>query len=307
MSLRAVGSIGLPGGPGKGFDHADTVTAPEGDRIYVAHTAMDAVDVIDCRTNTYLRTIGDLPGVAGVLVDNPHDLIATSDRSAARVSLFRASDEQLIARVGVGPRPNGLAYDARRRRVFAFNLGEPPGTDCSASVVDVATAAVVRTIPLPGRPRWAIYDAASDSVYANIQEPAVVLRIDAASLEERGRIEVGCAGPHGLALVDGRLFCAADGGEVVVIDDPAGRPTVATRLPLRGVPDVVWHAAVAPLLYVAIGAPGVVTVIDTARLEEVETVETEAGAHTLGWDAVTRRLYVFAPATGRALVFEERS
>jgi len=307
VSLRAAGTIPLPGGPGKGFDHADTVTAPQGDRIYVAHTAMDAIDVIDCRTNAYLRTIGDLPGVAGVLVDNGHDLLVTSDRAAARVSMFRASDERLLARVGVGPRPNGLAYDTKRRRVFAFNLGEPPGTDCSASVVDVATAAVVRTIALPGRPRWAAYDASSDLVYANIQDPAVIVRIDAGSLEERGRIDVGCAGPHGLALVDGRLFCAADGGEVVVISDPAGRSRIAKRLPLRGVPDVVWHAGIAPLLYVAIGTPGVVTVIDTERLVETETVTTELGAHTLGWDAATRRLYVFAPASGSALVFEERS
>jgi len=305
MSLRQRTSIPLPGGPGKGFDHADTVTAPRGDRVYVAHTAMDAMDVIDCRTNRYLRTIGELPGIAGVLVDNRHDLIVTSDRGASRVSLFRASDERLLARVGVGPRPNGLAYDTKRRRVLAFNLGEPAGTNCTASVIDVATAAVVKTIPLPGRPRWAVYDVASDSVFANIQEPAIILRIDASSLTERGRIEVGCAGPHGLALVDGRLFCAADGGEVVVIGDPAGTPRVLKRLPLRGVPDVVWHAGIAPLLYVAIGEPGVVTVIDTQRLVETETVVTATGAHTLGWDAATRQLYVFAPADGAAIVFEE--
>ena len=47
MTLRAAGTIPLPGGPGKGFDHADTVTAAHGDRVYVAHTAMDAMDVID--------------------------------------------------------------------------------------------------------------------------------------------------------------------------------------------------------------------------------------------------------------------
>ncbi len=77
------------------------------------------------------------------------------------------------------------------------------------------------------------------------------------------------------------------------------------RLPLRGVPDVVWHAGVRPFLYVAIGTPGVVTVIDTDRLVEVETIETAPGAHTLGWDPRTRRLYVFAPDRGAALVFEE--
>src|SRR5437773_2578883 len=158
MTLRAAGTIPLPGGGGKGFDHADTL------------------------------------------------------------------------------------LDGRGSRVFALTLGEPPGEGCSASVIAVEEALVVRTIALPGRPRWALYDAASDSVFVNIQAPAVIVRIDAATCEERGRVEVGCDGPHGLGLVDGRLFCAADGGEVVVIDDPAGAARVTRRLPLRGVPDVVWHA-----------------------------------------------------------------
>src|SRR5256885_756084 len=224
----------MPGGPGKGFDHADTFQGPTESRLYVAHTAMDAVDVIACRTNTYLRSLEGLPGVAGVLIDTDHDLLATSDRGAARVSLYRCSDEQLIARVAVGPRPNGLAYDRRRRRVFAFNLGEPPGEGCTASVVSVDDARVLRTIPLPGRPRWAVYDEDRDLVFANIQTPAVIVRIDAGSLEVRGRIEVGCDGPHGLALVGERLFCAADGREVVVIADPVASARVVRRLPLRG-------------------------------------------------------------------------
>lgn len=305
MSLRATGSIALPGGPGKGFDHADTFQAPGGSRLYVAHTAMDAVDVIDCPTNGYLRSISGLPGVAGVLIDTEHDLLATSDRGAARVSLFRCSDERLMARVDVGPRPNGLAYDRKRRRILAFNLGDPPGEGCTASVVSVDEARVIATIPLPGRPRWAVYDERRDLIFANVQSPAVIVSIDPASLAERGRIEVGSAGPHGLALVDGRLFCAADGGELVVVDDPAGSARILKRLTLRGVPDVVWHSAELRRLYVAIGTPGVVTVIDTERLVEVETIATEEGAHTLGWDPATRRLYVFAPASGGALVFED--
>ena len=46
-------------------------------------------------------------------------------------------------------------------------------------------------------------------------------------------------------------------------------------------------------LYVAIGEPGLVSVFDSRRLEHVETIETEPGAHTCCWDPVGRRLYVF--------------
>jgi DNA-binding beta-propeller fold protein YncE len=58
-------------------------------------------------------------------------------------------------------------------------------------------------------------------------------------------------------------------------------------------------------LYVAVGSPGTVTVFDTERLAEVQTVETEEGAHTIGWDPATAQLYAFAPQRGGALVFSE--
>ena len=50
-------------------------------------------------------------------------------------------------------------------------------------------------------------------------------------------------------------------------------------------------------LYVAIGSPGVVSVIDDQRLETVQTVSTESGAHTIGWNPDTRTLYAFLPGS----------
>ena len=289
MSLEPAGFIELPGGQRTGFDH----------------TATNAIDVIDCPSNTYLRSLPDLSGVAGVLIDSESDLLFSSDRAAARVSIFRCSDEEPLAQVAVGPRPNALAFDTRRRHLYSFNLGDPPGTDCTASVVSLDERRVVRTIALSGRPRWAVFDPSSDSVYVNIQSPAVISVIDAAVLMESGRIEVGAEGPHGLALAGSRLFCAADGGDLVVVEWFLGVPRVVKRMPLRGAPDVVMHDERRKLLFVAIGSPGVVMTFDTDRLEEVATVETEEGAHTIGWDQTSGHLYAFAPKRGGALVFRE--
>ena len=305
MSLEPAGFIELPGGQRTGFDHADTYLDQAGSRLYVAHTATNAIDVIDCPSNTYLRSLPDLSGVAGVLIDSESDLLFSSDRAAARVSIFRCSDEEPLAQVAVGPRPNALAFDTRRRHLYSFNLGDPPGTDCTASVVSLDERRVVRTIALSGRPRWAVFDPSSDSVYVNIQSPAVISVIDAAVLMESGRIEVGAEGPHGLALTGSRLFCAADGGDLVVVEWFLGVPRVVKRMPLRGAPDVVMHDERRKLLFVAIGSPGVVMTFDTDRLEEVATVETEEGAHTIGWDQASRHLYAFAPKRGGALVFRE--
>ena len=45
---------------------------------------------------------------------------------------------------------------------------------------------------------------------------------------------------------------------------------------------------------------------DVDRIEKVNTVATEQGAHTIGWDPASRSLYVFCPQSAGAAVFEER-
>jgi DNA-binding beta-propeller fold protein YncE len=303
MSLTRVGFVPVPPDAKRGFDHADIYRA--GRRMYVAHTGADRVDVLDCDAQSFLRALPDLPGVAGVLIDEGQDLLFTSDRGAARVSVFRCSDEALLGRVEVGPHPNGLAYDRLRRRLYAFNLGEPLGENCTAAIVDLNAMGVIAELALPGRPRWAVYDDERDRVYANILEPAEILVIDCARPEIDGRLAVPATGPHGLWLDRGRLFCAADEGALVVLDRDGGE--VLASLPLPGAPDVVMHDPELARLYVAIGEPGVVCSVDSERLEPIEVVETELGAHTIGLDPDGRRLYAFSPASGGAIVLEERA
>ena len=301
MSLVRTGFVSIPPGAAAGFDHADVYRA--GRRMYVAHTGADRVDVLDCERRVFLRSLPDLPGVAGVLVDEEHDLLFTSDRAAARASVFRCSDELLLGRVEVGPHPNGLAYDRRRRRLYTFNLGEPLGESCTASVVDLESVRAIAELPLPGRPRWALFDSERDRVYANIREPAQIAVVDPDAMAIERAFSVTSAGPHGLWLHAGRLFCAADGGDLVVLDAADGR--VAASLPLPGVPDVVMHDPERGRLFVAIGEPGLVAVFDSERLEAVETVETEPGAHTACWDPHGRRLYVFCPESCGAAIYED--
>jgi DNA-binding beta-propeller fold protein YncE len=271
--------------------------------MYVAHTGGDRVDVLDCERRAFLRSLTDLPGVAGVLVDEKHDLLFTSDRDVARVSIFRCSDEQLLGQVEVGPHPNGLAYDRRRRHLYTFNLGEPLGERCTASVVDLDAMRVIGELQLPGRPRWALYDEERDRVYANIREPAEVAVIDPEAPTIERTFSIPSAGPHGLWLDCRRLFCAADGGALVVLDVDSGELLASLSLP--GVPDVLMHDPERRRLYVAIGDPGLVAAFDSHRLEHADTIETELGAHTTCWDPVGRRLYVFCPAACGAALFED--
>jgi DNA-binding beta-propeller fold protein YncE len=304
VSLARVGFIAIPPGSKPGFDHADVHGQLR--RLYVAHTGADRIDLLDCNTRTYLRALpADLPGVAGVLVDEEQDLLFSSDRAAARVSVFRCSDEQLLGQTEVGPHPNGLAYDRQRRRLYVFSLGEPLGENCTTSIVELDSMGVIAELPLPGRPRWAVYDPQRDVVYANIQQPAQIVVIDAERVLVDGALAVPSAGPHGLWLDSGRLFCAADGGDLVVLDRDSGE--VLASLPLPGVPDVVMHDPELERLYVAIGEPGLVCSFDSNRLKQLETVEIERGAHTTCWDPISQCLYVFCPESGGAAVYEERA
>src|SRR6266542_32938 len=77
--LKHVGDIELPAHQGDGAcDHA--AIHHRRNLLYVAHTANDAVDVIDTQAGRYGRSIGGLKGVAGALVDEGQDLIFTSNR-----------------------------------------------------------------------------------------------------------------------------------------------------------------------------------------------------------------------------------
>lgn len=304
MALRLTGHIDLPAhaAPG-GFDHAAIHERTR--RLYVAHTANDAVDVIDCARGAFMHSIGGLPRVAGVLVDEARDLAFTSNRGDDTVGLFRPGAEDSMIKVGVGVRPNGLAFDSSRGTLLAANVGDPavPGS-FTLSVVDVDAKRLRGAISVPGRTRWAIYDRGLDRFFVNIAEPARIMVVagDAPS-RIAATYEVPAAGPHGLELdVDsGRLFCACDEGQLVALDAATGR--LLGTVALSGTPDVIFLDPALGRLYVAVGDPGVIDVIDVRAMRRLETVPTEAGAHTTALDGRRHWLYVFLPETHRAAVF----
>ena len=110
MALRLQGYIELPANRAKGgFDHAD-VHLPT-DRLYVAHTSNDALDVIDSAQDRYIESMPGLAGVAGALVSETRGLVFTSNRGENTVSVFAPQAERDAFKIGVGVKPNGLAFD----------------------------------------------------------------------------------------------------------------------------------------------------------------------------------------------------
>lgn len=306
MSLKFVSYIDLPEHikPG-GFDHA--AVHRQHSRLYVAHTANDAVDVIDCREDRYLYSIPDLPGVAGALVSEEDDLVFTSNRDENTVGIFKLDSEDHVDKIDVGIRPNGLAYDTRRGQLLVAHVGMPDVTgSTTVSVIKVSEKRILATLPVAGRTRWTIFDASSNSFYVNITDPPEIVVIHADQPDRIAKIfSVLVAGPHGLDIDSEtqRLFCACDGGELVVLD--AGSGTILHQESISGVPDVIFYNAERQHLYIAVGNPGVIDVFDTHQMRLLETVNTEAGTHTLGFDPVQNKVYAFLPHTHRVAVYAD--
>lgn len=306
MSLRLRGYIELPAHKGDGgFDHA-AVHRGTG-RMYVAHTANDALEVVETGHGRHVKTVGTLGGVAGALVSEEKGLVFTSNRAEDTVSILAERDASELTRVRVGVHPNGLAFDAHRNLLLAANVGDAKRPDShTVSFVDVAAKEMTFNPSVPGRTRWAVYDPKADAFYVNIRDPPeiVVLQADDPSRIAR-TLNVPAAGPHGLDLDDAgrRLFCACDDGRLVTLDTSSG--DVLGERALSGTPDVVFFNPSRRHLYVAIGDPGVIDVFDTETMDRIESIETERGAHTMGFDAERDRVYALLPGSHRAAVLDD--
>src|SRR5688572_13936230 len=104
MSLHLAGYVDLPANAGKGgFDHADVHAAS--DRLYVAHTSNDALDVIDCARDRYIESVPGFPAVAGALVSESRGLVFTSNRGENTISMFTPGAERDAVKVRVGVKP----------------------------------------------------------------------------------------------------------------------------------------------------------------------------------------------------------
>ena len=308
MSLKHIADVALPphAKPG-GFDHAAVHSGRS--RVYVAHTANDAIDVLDAATFQYLHSISGLAGVAGALVSESDDLMFTSNRGENTVGIFHPDDDApIVTKVGVGVRPNGLAYDAERRLLLAANVGDAAvAASCTVSIVDVAARAKVADVPVPGRTRWAVYDPVAGVFYVNVMEPASIVGIEAGNPARMARvIPIPVAGPHGLDLdvAPRRLYCACDGGKLLAVAIESG--AITNSADLSGVPDVVFLNETLRRIYVAVGDPGVIDVFDADTLRRLESVATEPGAHTIGFDAARNTVYAFLPKSHRAAVYADQ-
>ncbi len=309
MSLREVARIQLPKHPPSGgFDHAAIDTAT--DRLFVAHTANDGVDVVDLDGRTYLRSLARLKGVAGVWVDESQRLLFTSNRGEDTASVFRIETrgEHETLRVPTGVRPNGMAFDPERQLWLIAGVGDAKRSDAPPTLtfVGLRERKVLSSIKVPGRTRWATFHRPSDAFYVNIADPASILRVSADDVTRLGRTyPVPAKGPHGMEQDPGGevLYCACDDAVLLTLNVASGE--IRKVGPLAGSPDVLWLDSARERLYAATDDAATVQVFGTAPPRLLETYPTSRGAHTLTVDPKRHEVHVFLPETHEDLVLAE--
>lgn len=297
MALRLRGEVHLPAHCGAGgFDHGD-IHLPTG-RVFVAHTANGTVEVIDGPRLQHLATIDDCAEASGVLSCPDTDFVVAAARGAGHILVIEHATPSVKRRISVGGRPNGLAWDAHRRHILVADVAGN-----RISIVEPERGEILVTASLPGRPRWAVYDSPSDRYLVNVQMPAVVAVIDPESGSLLSSWPVASSGPHGLDI-DRRVrraFVACDAGRLVCLDLNCEQETASVEI--AGGPDAIWFNEATDQVYVAIGEPGLIQVVDAKKMAVIQTFETGFGTRTTAFDTRRQELFVFRPSTCSALAY----
>ena len=298
MTLSFSAHVDLPRHQLGGFDHADVHL--ESGRVYVAHTALGTVDIIDGENAKYLATLPGCLEASGVVCAQNENLVFAASRRTGRILVVDALINRVLREAQAGSAPNGLAWDSKHRQLLVADV-----QDNKARLVDPYSGRLISSMQLAGRPRWCAYSATRDQFLVNLREPSGVAVLSPENLSQKSFLRVSEAGPHGLDIDDknGLAYVACDAGAVVILDVSAGCEKAVVSI--GGGPDVAWLNRERHRLYCAIGNPGVIEVIDTHKLIVDERVKTEGGTHTITFDRIRQRLYAFLPKSCRASIYKE--
>jgi YVTN family beta-propeller protein len=298
MSLKTIGTIAIPGAAGSAFDHA--AFDAKSRRVFIAHTALDCVEVIDHDAARHLATLPGFPGAAGAVSDDGQILV--TNRGNASISLLDADTLKTRAVLKTGARPNGAVIVARSSLAIAACIGDDDSEGPTLQLFGLSDHNHL-SIDLPGRPRWCVTDASAERIFLCIREPSMVLTARLPDLGAVTHWKIPSSGAHGLDIDHSRerLYVACDDSTLVEMSSTSGE--VTNVWPIGGPPDVSFFNPATGLVHVAIGEPGLVESIDPRNGHGTRTV-TGAGAHTTALVAPDQ-LYVISPTHGGVLVLSD--
>jgi YVTN family beta-propeller protein len=254
------------------------------------------VDVLDVDSEKIVGTVPDTAGVHGVALAADLGDGFTSNGQAGTISIFDLKTLQVIGHAQAGKNPDAIVYDPATKRVFTMN-----GLSRDSTAIDAVTGNVLATIPLGGRPEFAVADGAGH-VYVNLEDKSQIQQIDSKALVVTATWPLAPGeSPSGLAIdaAHRRLFAGCHNKVMVVVDADSGKVIAAPPIGL-GV-DANQFDPGTGFAFSSNGS-GTLSVIhedSPGSFTAVEDVPTQAGARTMAIDPKTHQVFLvtaqFAP------------
>ena len=227
--VGAVGVVGLaccradplPGGNSR-FDYA-SLDSRRG-LLFVAHLGASQVVEINIRAGRVVRTIRGLPQVHGVLVVPALHRVYATATGVNAVARINEGTGRILGRTPTGAYPDGLAYDPASGHMLVDLQSQN-----QLAVIDPATHAVLRRVPLPGcdDDHGLTLDSPARLAFIACDINSVLLTVDMATWRVTGTANVGVE-PDVLVFDghDGRLYVASESGWVTVLQRDGRRARV---------------------------------------------------------------------------------
>ena len=273
------------GGDG-GWDYVTVDSV--GRRVYVSRATR--VIVLDADTGQAVGEIPNTQGVHGIALAADLGRGFTSNGRSSTITIFDLKTLKPLDEVrSTGQNPDAILYDPFSKRVFAFN-----GRTANATALDAATGQVAGTIPLDGKPEFAVSDFAGH-VFVNLEDKSSMAVLNSKNLSVETRWPLTeCEEPSGMAVdrEHKRLFVGCANRKMAVVDYAAGK--VIATVPIGQGVDANGYDPGTGLAFSSNG-DGTLTVVRAAgpdKYEVVQTVETQRGARTMGLDEKTHSIFL---------------
>jgi DNA-binding beta-propeller fold protein YncE len=274
-----------PGG-GEYFDYVTVDSAAR--RVDLSHGA--EVKVLEADHFSVVGTISGLQRCHGVLVLSEIGKGFITNGDAASVAVFDLKTLKITGKIKNPPDTDFILYDPASKLTFTFN-----GDSKNATAIDSVKETVVNVIAMGGGVEYPVGDG-KGTIYDHNEEKSDVAVLDTHIFKIKARWRLAPAGgPAALAMDQERrrLFSSGRDPQFVVMTD-ADSGKVTRSLPIRsGVDGTIFEPEPGLLSISTIdGETRVLHEDSPNHLSELETVQTEFGAKTMGSDAKTHNRFL---------------
>jgi YVTN family beta-propeller protein len=264
-------------------------------RLYISHNT--EVKIVDADSGSVVGSIPDLKRVHGIALVPDLGRGFISDGGADEAVVFDLKTLKVSNHIKTGSNPDCIIYDPASKHVFTMN-----GKSNDSSVIDPTSLTVIATIPMGGRPEYAVADG-KGMIYDNIEDKNEVVALDSRANTVKARWPIAPAAEATAIDMDiqhRRLFIGGRNKILAIMDADSGK--VIQTFPIGSGVDTNTYEPETGLLFTAVreGALHIFHEDGPDKFSVVETVKTEFGARNMALDPKTHKLFIdtadFGPA-----------